>query len=64
MTLDQIKAYTALAAAGPDRANVTVTLHDGTVIGGTCTFAGKRVFRVNTPLAALFIPYDEVEAVE
>jgi hypothetical protein len=62
MSIDQIKVIAAVRAS--DNREITVRLLDGTTITGTCTFAGKRKFRVDTPQAAIFFTYDECEAVE
>lgn len=65
MTIDQIVNFANEAVIQhPPREVVVKTTLDDNLIVGEITFAGKNKFRVDTPLAALFIPYDETEAVE
>lgn len=57
---DHIKALVAERAA--IHGDITVQTKEG-VVTGTCTFAGTQKFRVDTPQAAIFFTYEEVEAV-
>lgn len=43
---------------------VTVTNHDGDQFVGEIHYAGVNKFRLDTPLAACFFYYDEVESVK
>lgn len=62
MTTDQIRVVAAVRANLCEE--ITVHTDDGQTITGTCTFAGTQKFRVDTPLAAAFFTYEEVEAVQ
>lgn len=62
MTIDQIKVVAAVRSA--ELEEIVVHTKDGQTISGTCTFAGTAKFRVDTPLAACFFTYAEVEAVQ
>lgn len=41
----------------------TIVLDDGHEVTGTVTFVGENKFRLDTPLAANFIPYEDVKEV-
>jgi hypothetical protein len=62
MTIDQIKVVASIRSALQEE--LTVHTKDGQTITGTCTFAGTSKFRLDTPLAACFFNYGEVESVE
>ena len=62
MTTEQIKATAKARAA--EHAHIFVRTIRDEIYNGPCTFAGKNKFRVDTPLAACFFDYEEVEAVE
>lgn len=66
MTIDQIKTFAmeAVMQHPPREVYVRVLDPEHPPITGVLSYAGQNKFRVDTPLAALFIPYDETEAVE
>ena len=66
MTVDQIKtfAHEAVVQHPPREVYVRVLDQDHPPIIGEVHYAGNNKVRIDTPQAALFIPYDEIEAIE
>jgi hypothetical protein len=62
LTVDQIKVLVAVKSGLQEE--ITVTTLIGEKVTGVCTFAGTTKFRVDTPQAAIFFNYDEVEQVD
>jgi hypothetical protein len=54
------QALDTAARPGPE---VTVRTYTGDLVTGLVTYAGQIKFRLDTPQAAIFFTYDEVEEV-
>lgn len=64
MSTEQIKTFAMEAVVSHPPREVRVVTLDDSFIVGEVHFAGHTKFRVDTPQAAIFFRYDEVEAVE